>query len=248
MKRFFVAAALAVLAYAIPGEAAAAGACPSNFQGHQSLTCTCTAGAMTGTVWGSGPYTTDSSVCAAALHAGAVAKTGGTVTVQATAGCASYSASKNNGVASSSYGPWAGSFYFPSVGSPNCPGVVQMPTIPAMPSAVAACPSTYQGVRGALTCQCTSAAFRGQVWGTATYTEDSSICNAALHAGAVAKTGGIVTVQAARGCNHYSGSTNNGVASADYGAWGASFYFPSIGGGGCPAERPGHQRPRPPGR
>lgn len=252
MKRLFLAAALAAMAYLVPDEASAAGACPTNFQGLQSLTCSCAASQMTGTVWGSGPYTTDSSVCAAALHAGAIAKTGGTVTVQATVGCTTYTSSKNNSISTTAYGPWSASFYFPSVGSPKCPGTAVVPTIPAIPAApavpstVGLCPSNFQGQRGAVTCRCTPALFTGPVWGTAIYTEDSSVCLAALHAGAVSRSGGVVTVQHAQGCGAYGGSFSHGVTSSEYGAWSSSFYFPGAGGGTCAGQRPG--RPHRPGR
>jgi hypothetical protein len=242
-RAIFLAAALAAVAVFLPGQASAAGVCPSSFAGHQALTCFCTPAQMTGTVWGSGPYTTDSSVCAAALHAGAIARTGGMVTAQASHGCNSYRASANNGVATTAYGPWNSSFYFPSVGTPNCPGQAAAPVAPAP---VGPCPQTFQGMRGSLTCMCSPTHYTGQVWGTLTYTEDSSVCMAALHAGAIGRNGGAVTVRSTQGCPGYSGTINNGVASADYGAWGSSFYFPSIGGGACSA--PGPHRRRPPGR
>ena len=263
MKQLFLAAALAAMAYLVPGEASAAAACPASFQGAQSVTCSCAASQMTGTVWGSGPYTTDSSVCAAALHAGAVAKTGGTVTVQATSGCTTYASSKNNGVTTTAYGPWSSSFYFPSVGSPNCQGAAAAPAIiptvpsipappsaalpaaPAAPSTVITCPANFRGQHGAMTCHCSPTQFSGAVWGTSTYTEDSSLCLAALHAGAVARTGGMLTVQHTAGCNAYNGTVRNGVATTDYGPWSASFFFPSVGNGACFGAPQHPQRSRP---
>lgn len=221
--------------------AAAAGPCPSSFHGIQSATCSCAPSQMVGTVWGSGPYTTDSSICAAALHAGAVAKTGGIVSAQATSGCSAYGGSRNNGVSTTAFGPWSSSFYFPGVGTPNCSGVAALPAAPP-PPVVVACPSSFHGRHGVLTCQCTPAQFAGQVWGTGTYAEDSSVCGAALHAGAVARTGGIVTVEHMQGCGIYKGSFNNGITTANYGTWSSSFYFPSVGGGVCAVPPPGRGR------
>lgn len=68
-------------------------------------------GSATGHVWGDGVYTDDSSVAAAAVHAGLL-KPGqrATVVVQVLPGRDSYAGSTRNGVTSSSYGAWGGSF------------------------------------------------------------------------------------------------------------------------------------------
>ena len=63
---------------------------------------------MTGTVWGSGTYTDDSSLC----HAGVITRSGGTVSIVLAPGRGSYSGSNMNGVRTQSYGPWSGSFRF----------------------------------------------------------------------------------------------------------------------------------------
>jgi hypothetical protein len=63
------------------------------------------------TVWGTDVYTDDSSVCTAAVHAGAITvEDGGQVTIEILPGQDSYVASEQNGIESSSYGPWGGSF------------------------------------------------------------------------------------------------------------------------------------------
>ncbi len=83
------------------GKAASpAPACPARYkevpadQQKGDLTCSCTASA-TGTVWGAGIYTTDSSICSAAKHAGVAVP--GDVTVRAAAGCSAYNGSTANG-------------------------------------------------------------------------------------------------------------------------------------------------------
>jgi hypothetical protein len=64
------------------------------------------------------------------------------------------------------------------------------------------------------------------VWGTDTYTADSSICTAALHAGKITRDrGGIVTIELRPGEAVYTGSLRNGVQSTDYGAYGRSYVF-----------------------
>src|SRR5688500_3362478 len=65
----------------------------------------------TDTIWGTHVYTDDSSVCTAAVHAGAITvEDGGEVTIEMLPGEDSYEASEQNGTESSSYGPWGGSF------------------------------------------------------------------------------------------------------------------------------------------
>jgi hypothetical protein len=67
----------------------------------------------------------------------------------------------------------------------------------------------------------------GSVWGTDTYTDDSSVCSAAVHAGLINPVeGGRIVVEIAPGEDSYEGSEANGVTSQDYGSWDGSFVFP----------------------
>jgi hypothetical protein len=66
--------------------------------------------ACTGSVWGSDTYTTDSSICVAAVHAGATDVGGGYVKVTTTAGQQSYKGTTKNGVTTSDWGPFDKSF------------------------------------------------------------------------------------------------------------------------------------------
>jgi hypothetical protein len=61
-------------------------------------------------VWGVGPYTGDSSVCVAAVHAGVITRDGGTVEVTGEPGRDSYEGSTSNGVTTSEWGSWGTSF------------------------------------------------------------------------------------------------------------------------------------------
>jgi len=109
------------------GEAPAGGppACPQNAvglreqppaSGHQ---CHCGSAAMHGALWGTDLYTLDSSVCAAARHAGAVPAAGGDVTIFIGGRCGSFEASTRNGVDSGSWGPYDNTFGF-AYPLPNC--------------------------------------------------------------------------------------------------------------------------------
>lgn len=97
------------------------------------------------------------------------------------------------------------------------------------------CPASFAGLAaGTLhTCRCGAGMSAGTVWGTRVYTADSSICQAALHAGAVSSAGGEIQVLSAPGCDTYVGSTQNGVQTNAWGSYGASFYFPGHGQGTC---------------
>lgn len=72
--------------------------------------------------------------------------------------------------------------------------------------------------------QCPSACTAGSVWGTGIYSDDSSVCTAAVHAGVVAPNqGGTFTATIAPGQAQYPPSTANGVTSSQWGSWGRSF-------------------------
>lgn len=67
------------------------------------------------------------------------------------------------------------------------------------------------GERIELVCPAIGNAAMGAVWGTDIYTDDSAICVAALHAGAITTEGGTVTIEILPGQSNYPGSTRNGV-------------------------------------
>ncbi|HYO72188.1 MAG TPA: LCCL domain-containing protein [Archangium sp.] len=93
-------------------------ACPltmSDYATAQTITCSCSAEATAGGMWGTDAYTSDSSVCGAAVHAGRITTAGGTVTVTVTAydnGRNNYVGSTRNGITSTAWGAYGRSFYF----------------------------------------------------------------------------------------------------------------------------------------
>lgn len=89
------------------------------------------------------------------------------------------------------------------------------------------CPSRMYGDRDDLLCHCDSTGGGNPVWGTDTYTDDSALCHAALHAGAIKETGGVIHVRRAPGQDSYLGSTRNGIASRGYGFYESSIEFDS---------------------
>ncbi len=112
-----VSAVLAALA-AISTAAAAVEQCPYNakyvnLSDGDTLTCTCPAvQAGIWQVYGTDRYAADSDLCSAALHAGAIPKEGGEVTVFGGPGCGAYLASERNGISSREYGAYAPSIAF----------------------------------------------------------------------------------------------------------------------------------------
>jgi len=73
----------------------------------------CPAGGSPHTVWGTDIYTDDSSVCTAAVHLGEITlEDGGSVTIEMAEGLDSYEGTERNGITTSSYPSWPGSFVF----------------------------------------------------------------------------------------------------------------------------------------
>jgi hypothetical protein len=166
-------------------------------------------------VWGTDVYTDDSGLCRAALHAGVITSQGGPITVNRTAGRQLYIGSTRNGVTTNDFPAFPVSVEFQGAAPP--------------PPGPGLCPHSL-GVSRELptpfTCRCTQdAVHSGAVWGTDIYTDDSSICRAALHAGKVPPTGGIVTVSREPGRQLYVGTSRNGVLTNDFPPFPVSITF-----------------------
>lgn len=189
-----------------------AAACTSanGMVGEQWELCSCTPDAMRGSVWGTGAYTTDSSVCAAALHAGAVAPAGGVVLITAFPGQSSYAGTTNNGITTRDWAAYGSSFQVFSVAVETT-----LPQCDVMPSGI-----------DAYTCACPAAkGATGRVWGYGPYTADSDICSAARHAGNIEESGGTVSVLRIQGLERYEGGDSNGVNTGDWQAYSSSIVF-----------------------
>jgi LCCL domain-containing protein len=98
--------------YVYLAQASSIEACGRMPTGQDVYVCSCAAGAPAGTAWGSGPYTDDSNICAAATHAGIISSSGGNVRVLAVPGLQSYRGSAWNGITTSDYGTWGRSITF----------------------------------------------------------------------------------------------------------------------------------------
>jgi hypothetical protein len=169
-------------------------------------------------VWGSDVYTDDSSICTAAVHAGAIDDRGGDVVIEIRPGEQVYAGTARNGITTFGYGPWAGSFVFPEAAgaAPGTPMIAWTVTADA-----------YRARNGEqFTFTCGANGTPAQVWGTDVYTDDSSICTAAVHAGVIdAALGGDVTIEIRPGEASYAGTTRNSISTQPYGAWKGSYVF-----------------------
>jgi len=188
-------------------------ACPSRMYTDRSeLLCHCDETGGGNPVWGTDVYTDDSALCHAALHAGAIPQSGGVIHVRRAPGRSSYRGSTRNGISTSNYGEWGASIVFDS---PD--------TLTKTLGGVPLCPVLYNASPGfSGDCRC-DAASSGPVWGTNPYTDDSAVCNAAIHAGVIGPGGGVVHLSPAPGQSRYAGSTRNGMTTSDYGSWPRSF-------------------------
>jgi hypothetical protein len=121
--RFTLVSLFVVLSVAWHGTSLAAPPCPATFNALETTetTCQCAPDKLNGPLYGTRIYTTDSSVCAAALHVGVIRQSGGVVTVKAAPGCLAYLGSTNNGLTSNAWSAYEGSFFFPQIGAPICP-------------------------------------------------------------------------------------------------------------------------------
>lgn len=214
-----IACLFALMPLRADAQQAAAPLCPTTMpSGATELECACPATGGGAAVWGTDFYTDDSSLCHAALHAGAIPAAGGVIHARAMPGRDYYTGSRRNGITSTDYGRWgrtvvlvgAGSVVEGSVGVPLCPG-------------------TYNasGTGWSGTCRCPDGG-DGVVWGTGVYTADSNLCRAARHAGVIGAGGGVVRVTAAPGQSSYAGSTRNGVTTSNWGSYGNSFRVGSV--------------------
>lgn len=181
----------------------------------------CPPGGSLGSVWGSGPYTDDSSICSAAVHAGRIQQaTGGPVTVFVHPGRSGYTGNESNGVRTSNFGAYPGSFSFDAVAPPEVAAPAGSEAITWSASATRF--RSQNGTTHQLFCPPGGSA--GSVWGSGPYTDDSSICTAAVHAGRIQfATGGVVTARIVPGLARYAGSARNGVTTNNYARFPGSF-------------------------
>lgn len=216
---------------ATPLPASAAEGTPTSWEARAStlngadgktFTLQCSPAGSAHSVWGSDVYTADSSICTAGVHSGLITyQQGGAVTIELRPGRTIYGCSERNGVATSPYGSYQQSFVFKT---PNTETIVREADdqTPVLWNTSASMVSFEAGKTFKI--KCPAGGEESAVWGTDIYTLDSSICNAAVHAGKLRReSGGSVTIELRPGESAYKGSTRNGIKTNDYGQYGSSF-------------------------
>jgi len=186
-----------------------------------SFTHDCPAGGTLATVWGTDVYSDDSSICSAAVHAGRITTaSGGPVMVFVQPGRAAYTGSARNGVTSLSYATFPGSFSFSQVVVPeaSAPAGVEAITWSASATRFRSMGRERQQV------WCPPGGTAATVWGDGPFTDDSSICTAAVFEGRITfAQGGVVRLRPKPGRPSYHGDTRNGVTTRDYAVFPGSF-------------------------
>ncbi len=156
-------------------------------------------------VWGEDVYSVDSAICTAAIHA-RVLQFGqaGRVDIVMGPSVQPLIGSDRNGVKTQGYPNHYDTFTFSQ--SPDTPTIDWNTTATRIPAEydepiTVLCPGDQKS--------------DGSVWGTDTYTSDSSICNAAVHAGVIAPPpqGGALTVTRVPGIDAYVAEARNGISS-----------------------------------
>ncbi|HEX3476140.1 MAG TPA: LCCL domain-containing protein [Kofleriaceae bacterium] len=179
-------------------------------------------------VWGTDVYTAGTPVCAAAIHAGMISERGGETTLVLESARPAFRGSKRNGITSQDWGKDDVSFRF------DGPRVVQAePEVRAPVVVDAGCTFEANQIHGEpgsihrVSCppHCTADLPPwGGAWGTDTYSGNSRICVAAIHAGMSSdEGGGEFTLILGDKRPAFRGSKRNGVESHDLGAQDVSF-------------------------
>lgn len=187
-------------------------------------------GSKDGGVWGSGIYTDDSAPGRAAVHAGllTVGQTG-VVKVSVLGAQTGFTGSTANGVSSSDYGAFPGSYRISADdGGDN-------PVLPDPGNLI-----NYRSATGGVYQFSVKGVVSGSLWGTNTYTDDSQLAAVAVHMGVLGEgASGTVRVTLAPGMAAYAGSSRNGVSSRDYGVYPGSYTLNRIDGTATLAAYPG---------
>jgi hypothetical protein len=189
----------------------------------QDFTYMCPPNGTIGNVWGADFYSSISSICSSAVHAGIInTKEGGKVQLRIRPGEKFYNGTFRNGVTSTRTGNSNGSFTFlNSGGQPIASEQIE----------ILDWDDRASNLKGKLdqdfTYQCPqNGTVNNYIYGSDSYTIDSSICSSAVHAGIInAKDGGKVQLRVRPGEKFYNGTSRNGVTSNRYGSYDWSFVF-----------------------
>ena len=169
-----------------------------------------------GNVFGTTFYTDDSSVCKAGVHAGVIKdEIGGDLILLIANGEESYQSSYQNGVQAAAHGPNLRSITFK-----DAPQITRIDCYEIGGSSRFSGPL---GNRFTVYCEKECSKKENNVFGDQVYTDDSSICQAAIHAGLLTDKGGEIQFILEQGKQLYEGSLKNGIKSQRRGNYLRSF-------------------------
>jgi hypothetical protein len=142
------------------------------------------------------------------------------VTLRILAGRKQYRGNMRNGIHTSDYGSFEGSFQFVVDGNEQVEAALPPSNMSSLRANIGTTYSfTITGTND------------GSVWGGADgmYTDDSKLSSAAVHAGLL-KVGETATIKVTihKGQDSYNGSLQNGITSNSYGAWDGSYSFGKV--------------------
>lgn len=169
-------------------------------------------------LYGTDNYPSESSICAAALHAGVITRDGGMVTIQLNPGLSEYVGSERNGITTGNLPATARSFTFVTDATREENDRQRSDYIPRIDwnTSFTRTGFAYRNLVGQrFTFRAPSAPHDKMmriVYGTDHYDFSSKLCTAALHAGAITREGGVMTVQLDGRVERLIGSQRNGVA------------------------------------
>jgi hypothetical protein len=196
----------------------------------------CPADGTAAGIYGSDVYTDDSSICTAAVHAGIISiEHGGTVTIEIRPGRSTYGSTTRHGIKSMNWGEYPRSFVFNTSGASqdgrsaggrnSRPDADNDESADVTPIGWDTSAGGFKGEAGqTYRFSCPAAGTAAGIYGSDVYTDDSSICTAAVHAGSITRAqGGMVTIEIRPGRSTYGSTLRHGIKSMNWGEYPRSF-------------------------
>jgi hypothetical protein len=197
----------------------------------------CPAEGTAQSIYGSDIYTDDSSICTAAVHAGIIdIERGGVVAIEIRPGRSIYGSTTRHGIKSNSFGQYGRSFVILSSDTSRNRPIKESGSNPAPDSdnedSKDTTPIAWDTSAGGFTGEegqtykfrCPAEGTEQPIYGNDVYTDDSSICTAAVHVGLISlERGGIVTIEIRPGRSTYGSTTRHSIKSNSFGQYGRSF-------------------------
>ena len=210
----------------------------AGFQGEKGRTYAfrCPGAGSAKTIYGNDIYTDDSSICTAAVHVGLISlEHGGVVTIEIRPGRSTYGSTTRHGIKSINFGEYGRSFIVLSSDAVRDNSKEGRISNRAESDDIGGNEVTpinwdtgaagFQGQTGkTYAFRCPGEGSANTIYGNDIYTDDSSICTAAVHVGLITlERGGLVTIEIRPGRSTYGSTTRHGIKSTSWGEYARSF-------------------------